>query len=117
MTQRETWSVLKGQKYDVMFCINLFQVAPVAIAEGMMQCAADLLTDKGFLFVYGPFKVSGQCTTPSNTEFDQTLRSYGVAEWGLKDVDDLTKAAQSHGLDLKEKIPMPANNLGLVYCA
>lgn len=115
LTRTETWSTLEGQKFDVMFCINLFQVAPVAIAEGMMQCAADCLAEEGFLFVYGPFKVSGNCTTPSNAEFDQKLRSYGVSEWGLKDVDDLTQAAQKKGLELKEMIQMPTNNLGLIY--
>ena len=117
LTRSETWSVLEEQKFDVIFCINLFQVAPIAIAEGMMQCAADLLTDNGFLFVYGPFKLSGNCTTPSNAKFDETLRSFGVSEWGLKDIDDLTQAARNHGLDLKEKIAMPANNFGLVYRA
>lgn len=82
-----------------------------------MQCAANFLTSDGFLFIYGPFKVNGQCATPSNAEFDQTLRSYGVAEWGLKDVADLTQAAERHGLRLKEMIQMSANNLGLFYSA
>lgn len=117
LTRLETWSALQEKKFEAIFCINIFQVAPVAIAEGMMQIAANFLTDKGFLFIYGPFKVHGEHTTPSNAEFDQTLRSYGVPEWGLKDVDDLTRAAQNHGLKLKETIQMPANNLGLIYGA
>ncbi|MEO1147081.1 MAG: DUF938 domain-containing protein [Cyanobacteria bacterium J06638_22] len=115
LTDIETWSDLKGQKFDVIFCINIFQVAPLSIADGMMQCAADLLTSQGFLFIYGPFKLNGECTTPSNVDFDETLRSYGVPEWGLKDVTDLTKSAQMHGLDLKETIEMPANNFALIY--
>ncbi|MBE9100822.1 DUF938 domain-containing protein [Vacuolonema iberomarrocanum] len=117
LTQSDTWSVLQGQKFDVMFCINIFQVAPLSIADGMMQCAANLLASNGFLFIYGPFKLNGEHTAPSNMEFDQTLRSYSVPEWGLKDVADLTQAAQKHGLGLKEMIQMPANNLGLIYGA
>lgn len=80
LSDPETWFGLCGQKFEVIFCINIFQVAPVSIAKGMMQCADELLAEDGFLLIYGPFKVNGQFSTQSNAEFDQTLRSYGVSE-------------------------------------
>ncbi|NMG21769.1 DUF938 domain-containing protein [Brasilonema bromeliae] len=115
LTQPQTWSVLAGKKFDTIFCINVFQVAPIAIADGMMECTANLLKDSGSLFIYGPFKVHGKYTTPSNEEFHRTLLSYKVPEWGLKDIADITKYAQKHRLNLKEKIDMPSNNFTLVY--
>ena len=98
-----------------MFCINIFQVAPITIADRMMECASMLLQDGGFLLIYGPFQVEGTFTTDSNKEFHETLSSAGVSEWGLKDVADLKKAAEHHGLELKEQINMPANNFSLIF--
>lgn len=98
-----------------MFCINIFQVAPISIADGMMECASHLLTDDGFLMIYGPFQIEGAFTTESNKEFHDTLSGYGVSEWGLKDIADLKKAADKHGMELKEKIDMPANNFSLIF--
>jgi hypothetical protein len=115
LTQPATWSVLSEKKFDAIFCINLFQVAPIALADGIMSCTESVLNDSGLLFIYGPFKVDGKYTTPSNEEFGETLLSYEVPEWGLKDIADITKAAQKHGLALKDKIDMPSNNFTLIY--
>lgn len=116
LTQPDTWfNIDKKGKVSAIFCINIFQVAPISIADGMMECAAHFLTDEGFLLIYGPFQVEGTFTTPSNKEFHDTLSSVGVAEWGLKDVADLKKAAAKQGLELKEQIDMPANNFSLIF--
>lgn len=101
--------------FSAIFCINIFQVAPISIADGMMECASHLLGDNGILLIYGPFQVEGRFTTGSNKEFHDTLSSAGVSEWGLKDVADLKKAAETHGLELKEQIDMPANNFSLIF--
>ncbi len=116
MTDPATWiDPATAGKFSAMFCINIFQVAPVSIADGMMQCAAHYLTEDGFLLIYGPFQVEGAFTTDSNKDFHDTLSSAGVSEWGLKDIADLRKAAARHGLELKEKIDMPANNFSLIF--
>jgi len=116
LTDPNTWFNAGDEKsFDAMFCINIFQVAPVSIADGMMECASKLLTDNGILLIYGPFRVEGTFTTDSNKEFHDTLSSAGVSEWGLKDVADLKKAAAKHGMELKEQIDMPANNFSLVF--
>lgn len=112
----ETWFNPGPEKsFAAIFCINIFQVAPISIADGMMKCAEHLLKDDGFLLIYGPFRVHGAFSTDSNKEFDATLRSAGVAEWGLKDITDLKEAAAKHGMALKEQIEMPSNNFSLVF--
>jgi hypothetical protein len=116
LTKPDTWPSPEDRRFAAIFCINIFQVAPVGIADGMMRCAARLLEPEGFLHIYGPFKVDGAYTTPSNEEFDAKLRSAGMPEWGLKDVSDLTKAAADNGLALKERANMPVNNFSLIYC-
>lgn len=69
----------------------------------------------GTTAIYGPFKVDGSFTTPSNKAFDKSLREAGVAGWGLKDVRDLEKAANNHGIVLKQRLDLPANNFMLVF--
>jgi hypothetical protein len=115
LTKAETWPNPRDQRYDVIFCINIFQVAPVSIADGMMQCGAAILKDTGFLSIYGPFKVEGHYTTGSNEAFDKEVLSAGVPEWGLKDVADLNAAAEKHGLRLQRRVDMPANNFLLMF--
>ena len=115
LTDSSTWSEhAANNAYDAIFCINIFQVAPISIADGMMQCASQLLKQNGFLLIYGPFQVDGSFTTSSNEEFHDTLSSAGVSEWGLKDVADLKQAAEKHDLQLAEIIDMPANNFSLI---
>ena len=103
------------QKVSAIFCINIFQVAPISIADGMMQCAAKLLEKGGLLMIYGPFKRDGSFTTQSNQDFDTKLQGAQVDEWGLKDMADLHQAAAKHGLVNEQVIDMPTNNFMLVY--
>ena len=109
LTDPDTW-FNPGDKgsFDAIFCINIFQVAPISIADGMMECAWHLLNDDGILLIYGLFKVEGNFTSDSNKEFHETLASHQVPEWGLKNVADLKKAAANHGMALKEIIDMSA---------
>jgi SAM-dependent methyltransferase len=115
LTSPETWPDPKGNLYDVIFVINLFQVAPVSIIDGIAQVAARVLKPTGFLAIYGPFKVDATYTTESNEAFDKEILAAKVTEWGLKDVRDLEKAANAHSILLKQQIAMPANNFILVF--
>jgi len=115
LTDAATWPDGKNKLYDVIFVINLFQVAPVSIIDGIAQVAARTLKPTGFLSIYGPFKVEAKYTTESNAAFDKEILAAQVPEWGLKDVRDLEKAANAHGILLKQKIDMPANNFILVF--
>ncbi|MCB1937439.1 MAG: DUF938 domain-containing protein [Nitrosomonas sp.] len=116
LTDPSTWFNPGPEKsFAAIFCINIFQVAPISIADGMMNCASKLLKDDGILLIYGPFQHEGEFSTDSNKEFHETLSSFEVPEWGLKDVADLKKAAANHGMELKEVIDMPSNNFSLIF--
>jgi SAM-dependent methyltransferase len=115
LTDPATFPDPKEGLYDAIFVVNVFQVAPVAIQGGIAQVAARLLAPQGFLAIYGPFKIDGKFTTESNAHFDSELRATAVPEWWLKDVGDLEAAAKPHGIVLKQKLDMPANNFLLFF--
>jgi hypothetical protein len=53
-------------------------------------------------------------TAASNVEFDASLRSRN-AQWGLRDLDVVTREAARHGLRRLMVEQMPANNLLLAF--
>ncbi len=110
LTDEATWPSGDALRFDVIFCINIFQVAHVRIAEGMTRCAARLLSPGGRLMIYGPFKLDGAYRSETDAAFDARLRSAGVAEWGLKDVADLDAAALHSRLAPGKRIDMPADH-------
>ena len=95
-------------------CINVLHISPWRVSQNLIAGAARLLGDGGHLFVYGPFKRGGAHTAPSNEDFDESLRAENP-DWGVRDVDDLVTLGQAAGLPLSEIVPMPANNLVLVF--
>jgi len=97
-----------------LFCGNVIHIAPWPVAEGLFAGAGRYLRADGRLFLYGPFKREGKHTAMSNAVFDTSLRQQD-AEWGVRDIADLEKLAASAGLALIETVPMPANNLILVF--
>lgn len=111
----DTWPKAQAHCYDIIFAINVIHVAPLAIADGIMQIAARVLKEDGQLAVYGPFKIDGHYTTPSNEAFDQELRASKTEGCGLKDIKDIEKAANRHGIILTQQLPLPANNFMLVF--
>jgi SAM-dependent methyltransferase len=115
LAKPETWPDPGVKLYDVVFVINLFQVAPLSIIDGIAQIAARVLKPSGFLAIYGPFKVDAKYTTLSNEAFDKEILAANVPEWGLKDVRELEKAANKYGINLKQQLDLPANNFILVF--
>ena len=99
---------------DAMFCANLLHIAPWAVAPALMQGAARHLGPRGLLLLYGPFLEDGVATAPGNLAFDADLRERDAA-WGLRRLADVRAAAAAAGLRLCERVPMPANNLLLVF--
>ena len=107
-----TWPV--SEPFDAMFCANLIHIAPWAACEGLMHGAGKHLVPGGVLVLYGPFKIDGAHTAPSNAAFDADLRLRDPA-WGVRDLEAVAATAARHGLDLEERIAMPANNQTLVF--
>jgi SAM-dependent methyltransferase len=103
-----------GGPLAAIVCINVLHISPWRVAEHLIAGAGRLLRADGHLFIYGPFKRDGAHTAPSNAEFDASLQAKNP-EWGVRDVRDLNALAQAAGLAFIDAVPMPANNLVLVF--
>lgn len=101
-------------RLTAILCANILHIAPWRVSEGLLGGAARYLRPDGRLFVYGPFMRNGRHTAPSNAAFDASLRVEN-AEWGVRDVADLSALAAASGLTLAEIVQMPANNLILIF--
>ena len=101
-------------RVDAVYCANLLHIAPWAACAALMRGAARHLTAPGLLLLYGPFVVDGEATAPSNVNFDADLRARDAA-WGLRRLADVVEQAAAVGLQLRERVTMPANNLLLVF--
>ena len=102
------------EKLLAVFCANVIHIAPWRVAEGLFAGSARYLRADGRLFLYGPFKRDGKHTALSNAVFDTSLRDRD-AEWGVRDIADVERLAGDVGLALVETVPMPADNLILVF--
>ncbi len=112
---REPWPLAAPeQTFDAIFCANLLHIAPWAACTGLMQGAAHCLAPRGMLITYGPYLERGVPTSPGNLAFDTSLRA-SHPDWGLRPLDEVAREAQRVGLHLRERHPMPANNLLLVW--
>lgn len=101
-------------EFDAVFCANLLHISPWQTCAALMQGAARHLAAAGQLIVYGPFVVDDVATAPSNLAFDADLRARNVS-WGLRQLGDVADQAQAAGLELVERVAMPANNLMLRF--
>jgi len=99
---------------DAVICCNMIHIAPWAACEGLIAGAARVLPAGGLLYLYGPYKIGGRHTAPTNLAFDEQLRARNQA-WGIRDLDDVTALAERHGFALAETVPMPANNLSVIF--
>jgi SAM-dependent methyltransferase len=107
----EPWPVGEVQ---LVYNANMVHIAPWECAVGLFRGAARHLTPDGVLFLYGPFRIAGAHTAPSNQSFDDDLRRRD-ARFGVRDLEDITSLAREHGLELTERVEMPANNQSLLF--
>ena len=107
----QQWPVAKA---DALVCINMIHISPWEATEALFRGASKLLAGGSPLFTYGPYRLHGEHTAPSNAAFDQSLRSRD-ARWGVRDIDDLLELAGRTGFALEEQVGMPANNMSLVW--
>lgn len=97
-----------------IFSANMIHIAPPEATVGLMAGAARHLLPGGVLVVYGPFRIDGAHTAPSNAAFDADLRARDP-RWGVRDLEWVRDLAAGHGLTLEQRLPMPANNQTLVF--
>lgn len=94
--------------------INMIHISPWSACLGLMAGAGRILPDGGILYMYGPYKLNGKHTAPSNEAFDESLRAQNP-EWGVRDLDDVVNVAKAQKLQLINIYEMPANNLSVVF--
>jgi hypothetical protein len=104
------WQVAR---VDAIYNANLVHIAPWQVAVGLLCGAARHLLPSGVLLMYGPFRIGGQHTAPSNQAFDEDLKRRD-ARFGVRDLEAVLSVAREHGLGLRERVEMPANNQTLV---
>jgi hypothetical protein len=92
----------------------MIHISPWTASEGLMAGAGRTLPAGGVLYLYGPYKIGGRHTAPSNEEFDAYLRNQNAA-WGIRDLDEVTALAKRHNFVLLETVQMPANNLSVIF--
>ncbi len=109
--REEPWPVAA---VDAIYCANMVHIAPWECAIGLLRGAGKHLSRDGVLVLYGPFRVGGAHTAPSNQSFDEDLRRRD-ARFGVRDLEDVTALAAEHGLELSERVEMPANNQSLIF--
>jgi Protein of unknown function (DUF938) len=97
-----------------VYCANLLHIAPWATCAALMRGTARHLVAGGSLVLYGPYRQDGVPMAPSNEAFDADLKARHPA-WGLRDLAAVEREAARVGLALRETVPMPANNLLLVF--
>ncbi len=107
----DRWPVARA---DAILCINMVHISPWAATLGLLAGAGRLLPTRGKLYLYGAYRQLGVPTAPSNEAFDQSLRSRNP-EWGVRQLEDVIAAASDRGLALDRVVPMPANNLSVVF--
>lgn len=98
---------------DLVYCANLLHISPWPTTAALMRGAARHLAGSGLLVLYGPYRVPGEPMASSNAAFDADLRRRDP-HWGLRSLDAVRAEAAHEGLHLRQRIPMPANNLLLV---
>ncbi len=99
--------------FDVVFVANLVHISPWEATVGLLRGVGALLAPDGLLAIYGCFTRDGAHISESNVAFDASLRREDPS-WGVRDVAEVAREAEAHGLCLAETIAMPANNLTLV---
>jgi SAM-dependent methyltransferase len=107
----QPWPAIRAQ---AVICINMIHISPWAATLGLMRGASQVLQPGGLLFLYGPYRRGGAHTAQSNAAFDQDLRARNPA-WGIRDLEEVTRAAQAEGFGAPVIETMPANNLSLIF--
>jgi len=101
------------EHYDAVLCINMIHISPWRATHALFRGAAKLLAPQGKLVLYGPYLENGTAVQ-SNLDFDASLKRRN-AEWGLRELEEVTRVAAGHNLQREQIVRMPANNLTVVF--
>ncbi|MBO9666123.1 MAG: DUF938 domain-containing protein [Bdellovibrio sp.] len=100
--------------FDAILTINTFHIMHWKECKTFIKLISGRLEEGGKVFIYGPFNYNGKFTTPSNEEFDKSLREKDP-QMGLRNFEDVLAAMFKNGFELLKDFEMPSNNRMLVF--
>ena len=100
-------------RFDAVLCINMIHISPWPSTHALCRGAARLLDTRGLLVLYGPYLENGKAVQ-SNLDFNASLKRRN-SEWGLRELEEVTRVANGHGLQRQQVVRMPANTLTVVF--
>jgi hypothetical protein len=99
---------------QAIFNANMLHITPWECAVGLFAGVQRHLAAAGTVVLYGPYRINGSHTAPSNQSFDASLRERDP-RFGVRDIEAIVELAEGAGLRFSERIEMPANNQTLVF--
>lgn len=108
---QKVWPV---NQVDAVFTANSAHIMSWDRVRDMFEGVNRVLKPGGSFLIYGPFNVNGNYSSDSNRDFDQFLKEQNP-DSGIRDYDDMNRAAKHNGLSLVQRHEMPANNMLLAY--
>jgi hypothetical protein len=99
---------------DAVYSANTLHIMSWPEVEALFSGVGRVLSARGVLVVYGPFRYAGRYTSESNATFDRSLRDRDPAS-GIRDIEAVSRLALTHGLVLTTDSAMPANNQLLAW--
>ena len=108
---KHPWPV---QQSAAIYTANTLHIMPWNSVVQLFKGAGEVLSQRGVLSIYGPFKYSGEFTTQSNADFDQWLKRTNPLS-GVRDFEAVNQLAIDQGLSLVKDYSMPANNQLLIF--
>lgn len=99
---------------SAVVAINLIHIAPPEATTGLMAGAGRILPSGGLLYLYGPWRLGGRHTAPSNESFEAWLKGLDP-RYGVRDLDEVIDIAKRYGLAFERRIDMPANNFSILF--
>jgi len=103
-----------GSEYDAVYTANTLHIISEREVECLFAGAGRRLAPGGRLLIYGPFRYTGDYTSPSNAAFDRALRARDP-DSGIRDLEAVQRLAEQQSLILVEDYAMPANNQLLAW--
>ena len=99
--------------YDAVLCINMIHISPWRATHALAGAAPRVTCRRREAGAVRP--LSGRRRgRASNLEFDASLKRRNP-EWGLRELEEVTRVAATHGLQRQQVVRMPANNLTVVF--
>jgi hypothetical protein len=92
----------------------MIHISPWSATTALFAGAKRVLPQNAPLYLYGPYRMAGEHTPPSNAAFDRALRGQN-REWGVRDLERVVETADAADFELIETVRMPANNLSVIF--